>query len=103
MKRRRCENCVIGVLTGDGSGQLMTFPSLLKHIERQQELNEMLSAEKTKVITDGMLRKPVQVFSVEDYLEGRKQTDMFRFSCCPICGHTLNFRDMFDKYIDNLV
>ena len=103
MKRRRCENCVIGVLTGDGSGRLMTFPALLKHIERQQELNRMLSSEKIKVVTDGMLRKPVQVFSVEDYMEGQKHTDLLRFSCCPICGHPLNFRDMFDKYIDNLV
>lgn len=103
MKRRPCENCVIGVITGDGSGKLMTFPSLLKHIERQQELNRLYTNNKAKVVLDGMVESPIDVYSLEDYMFGRKQTDMFRFSCCPICGHSLNFRDMFDKHINDLV
>lgn len=103
MKRRPCENCVIGVLTGDNSGRLMTFPSLLKHIERQRELNGMYTSNKAKVVLDGMVKSPIEVYSLEDYMEGRKHTDMFRFSCCPICGYPLDYKEMFDKHINGLV
>lgn len=96
--KRTCDNCVIGVLTGDGSGKLMTYPSLLKHIERQRELNDLYNSNKAKVLFDGMVDKPITLYSMEDYLGGSKRTDLFRFSCCPICGHPINYRELIDKY-----
>ena len=97
--KRRCDNCVIGVLTGDGSGKLMTYPSLLEHVKRQTELNNLYNSGKANVLSNGMLGRPVKVYSMEDYLSGNKRTGLFRFSCCPICGNQINYRELIDKHI----
>ena len=98
--KRRCTECVIGVLTEDGSGKLMTYPSLLKHIERQRELYNLYNSNKAKVLFEGALDKPITVYSMEDYLSGKKRTDLFRFSCCPICGNPINYRELVDINTD---
>ena len=95
---KRCSECVIGVLLCDGQTRLATVPTLLDHIKRRREIRELYTNNKAKVIFDGLVDAPT-AYTLSDYCTG-KHTDMFRFTCCPRCGNLINYREIFDKYID---
>ena len=95
---KRCSECIIGVLLCDGQTRLATVPILLDHIKRRREICELYTNNKAKVMFGDLVDAPI-AYTLSDYCTG-KNTDMFRFTCCPRCGQPINYREIFDKYID---
>lgn len=67
--------CVIGMLndyedTGLVTFELVTFDELKEHIKKETD------------------------FTVDDYCDKRKTTNLTRFECCPICGKKIDWNKM---------
>ena len=96
--KKRCVSCVIGLLNTDGQSRLVTVEALIKHIEHKRAIHDMYVNGKSSLVSGGNVYVP-KVYTLEDYCSGEQRTDMFRFTCCPICGQSINYRRIIDKYI----
>ena len=89
-----CE-CIIGILNVNGSQQLVTAPMLFDHINHRMALCNQ--ADKARVLSNGMVC--VHAYTINDYCDGAIHTDLFRFTCCPICGSEINWKSVVDMYM----
>lgn len=74
--------CIIGVLYNYEDTDIVTASELKLHIERQERLCD--------VYRNVGLSKP-KVWSLRDYADRRKITDLKRFSYCPECGKKIDW------------
>ena len=98
MNEHTCENCIIGVLSDGENQRIVNAPALVKHIERQRELRKLYNSAKATVVFGGLDDHDIKAYSLRDYCEGIKCTDLFRFTCCPVCGHGIDWKSILDKY-----
>jgi hypothetical protein len=75
-------DCLIGILYNYESTQTATVFGLKEHIKdgkRLQQYEKELGIE------------PSKVYSLSDYCDRRKSTDLFRFNYCPICAKKIEW------------
>lgn len=81
--------CVIGLLYKHSHGFLATLDDLKAHIADKIEFNEYLDSDPfTKNIE--CLRE--KVWTIKDYCDRRKSTDLTRFEYCPMCGKKIEWK-----------
>ena len=76
-------NCFIGLIHDYDNTRLVTLDELKEHIEHRAELQEFLLEHHLHSI---------KTFSLKDYCDGRKTTDLTRFKFCPLCGRKIIYK-----------
>ena len=82
-----CTSCVIGLYYGVCSQNLVDLPDLEYHISEDKEFNEWCRSHGYR----HMLHKE---FTLQDYADGRKRTNLTRFKHCPMCGKKINWKEI---------
>lgn len=67
----------------------MTLDELKNHIEDQKEFNRSLRADPA---FRNCLDLYVKVFTLKQYADRRRSTDLTRFSFCPDCGKRIDWK-----------
>ena len=75
-------DCFIGELIDYDNTSLVSLLLLKQHIENQKSLQQY---EKDLGI------EPCKVYSLHDYCDRRKSTDLYRFIYCPVCGEKIEW------------
>ena len=75
--------CVIGLMHDYEDINLVTVSELKEHIERQAELREYYRAVG--------LHEP-KVWTLMDYTDKRKTTNLIHFDFCPECGKKIDWK-----------
>lgn len=78
----KCE-CVIGVLWNYENTKLATLEELKKHIKDEQNKRKYSSH---------FVVYHNEVYSLADYCDKRKSTDLTRFNYCPLCGKKIDWK-----------
>jgi rRNA maturation endonuclease Nob1 len=81
--------CYIGLLHKDYfHSELTTLNELKEHIEENKRINKM------RIEFYSMYdKKPrIVLYTLKDYADRRKSTDMSRFEFCPYCGKKINWK-----------
>ena len=73
--------CFIGMLHKFGDSDLTTVSELKKHIEEKKMHNKNLSEFGIEI----------KVWSMKDYTDKRKRTDLTRYEYCPECGKKIDW------------
>ena len=84
-----CE--VIGLLHYYEGSKLCTLADLKEHIKDTEEYKKFLDSDPDW----GKLQ--VKTFTLKDYCDRRKHTDLTRFNYCPVCGKEINWKQMGGK------
>ena len=79
---------VIGEIIDYESTRLVTLSSLRAHIDAEHELRA--AARRDGLIS--LLERWPRVYTLADYCDGRRNTDLHRFNFCPECGQKINWR-----------
>lgn len=79
--------CIIGVLYNYEDTDIVTASGLKMHIDWQEKRQEKLCEFYRNV----GLSKP-RVWSLRDYADRRKTTNLNRFSYCPECGKAIDWK-----------
>lgn len=77
--------CVIGLLGGYEDMGLVTVSDLKEHIERQVGIS--------KFYRKVGLKEP-KVWTLRDYADKRKSTNLTRFDYCPECGKKIDWKEI---------
>ena len=78
--------CVIGLLHGSSSSELVTIVELEEHIFDTAAFNAMLPKRCS------WMRRPE--WSLADYADRRKSTNLARFHNCPECGQKIDWKSI---------
>lgn len=85
MKEHRC---IIGLLHTVDYDELVTLSGLREHIKNTVEFNETISQFPQYDIFN--LHR--NMFSLKDYADKRKSTDLTPFDFCPYCGKPIDWK-----------
>lgn len=80
--------CVIGLLHDYDSTNLVSLDGLKEHIQSNRQQNEWI--DKDPVLKDCEELKS-KIYSLKDYADKRKATDLTRFDFCPECGQKIGW------------
>lgn len=80
---------VIGEIIGYEDTRLVTLKDLQTHIQHRHDLAELFTSE--KAVTMGVSRT-IRVYTLSDYCDGRRVTDLRRFNFCPYCGQAIDWK-----------
>lgn len=72
----------------------MTLDELKNHIEDQKEYNRSLRDDPTLC---SCLSLYVKVFTLKQYADRRRSTDLTRFSFCPDCGKRIDWKSIAEE------
>lgn len=85
---KSCE-CIIGLRHDYDNTELVNLGELKEHIKTQKQFKENhKDSELWRAITDDFR----DVYSLEDYCDRRKNTDLTRFEFCPFCGQKIDWK-----------
>lgn len=79
--------CVIGFIYDYDNIQLITLSELKKHIQEKEEHNEWID---DTFVDLGWTR--TKIWTLKEYADKRRNTDLERFEFCPICGKKIDWQ-----------
>lgn len=77
--------CIIGMYYDYENTELVTVNELLEKIESEHRLYDYVRSL-------GIKRKPP--YTLEDYCDRRKSTNLTRFEFCPYCGKKIGWKEI---------
>lgn len=80
--------CIIGLLYGIEDSRLITLLGLMNHIEDNLDFNKFLDSN--PIYKNSIVYK--KVYTLEDYGDKRKSTNLRRFDYCPECGRAIDWK-----------
>ena len=101
MKTPTSHECFVGVINDYENTEMVTLNELKRHIRDTSELIESL--KKDKLFRDTIIN--CRAWTLIDYCDKRKSTDLTRFEHCPMCGKKIDWkaiRTMGTKGTENL-
>ena len=78
-------NCLIGILNDYDNTRAVAEMALKEHIKDRKRLQQY---EKDLGI------EPCKVYSLADYCDRRKSTDLLRFNYCPVCSKKIEWGEI---------
>lgn len=75
---------IVGLFGSQLGGELVTIPGIKEHIDQQLRFAALWNSDNVLGVT-----RTFRVFSLADYCDTGKQTDLQRFNYCPICGYEI--------------
>lgn len=83
---QNCE-CYIGMRHDYENTDLVTLAELKEHIESEKRFAE---SHKDSEWWQSLCSK----YTLDDYCDKRKSTDLTRFNYCPVCGKKIDWKEM---------
>lgn len=80
--------CIIGQLSKYDHYDLATVADIKEHIEERKELNRIIERE---AVVYSRFKKFFE-WTLKDYADGRKSTNLNRFNYCPECGKKIDWK-----------
>ena len=80
--------CIIGLLHHSDYSELITLQKLKAHIKYSKEFNDYLRNDPPLQRADWLLLKE---WTLKDYADKRKSTDLRQFDFCPVCGKAIDW------------
>ena len=77
--------CIVGMLNDYENTDIVTLAELKEHIETEKRLAE---AHKDSEWWQSVFGK----YTLDDYCDKRKSTDLTRFEYCPLCGKKIDWQ-----------
>lgn len=84
--------CIIGEIIDYDDTRLVTLSSLKEHIKQQIAMAELLNDKKVSFLLSPVYGRTFPAYSLADYCDGRRNTDLHRFKFCPECGLKINWK-----------
>lgn len=81
--------CIIGLISCYADGDLVTLDDLKKHIDGKIEFNAFLESDPIYRVRPDLR---ATVYTLKDYADRRKNTDLTRFTYCPDCGKRIDWK-----------
>ena len=81
-------SCIIGLLNHYEDREMVTADNLKERIKENIEHNEWLSKDPVFKDCKELYSK---IWSMKDYADKRKNTDLTRFDFCPKCGKKIDW------------
>ena len=78
-----CE-CIIGLYYNSEDANLVTLKELKEKIKENKQYNEYIARNYSE-----LSHVKLPEYSLRDYFDGRKSTNLTRFKHCPMCGRPL--------------
>ena len=79
----KCE-CVVGIID-DYKLRIVTVEKLKEYIHAEKSFGRMC---KNSELRQSLFNK----YSLDDYCDKRKSTDLIRFNYCPLCGKKIDWK-----------
>lgn len=76
---------IIGLLNDYENTELITLNGLKKHINQMYHFVLWVKGNKYNDL------RQREAYTLKDYCDGRKSTDLTRFEYCPICGEKIDW------------
>lgn len=86
MKKNETHECIIGFLRYMEDSELCTLSQLRAHMEERADFNRNLASGKTFCNCKSLYFRE---YTLDDYCDKRKSTNLRQFDYCPICGKKL--------------
>ena len=80
--------CFVGIINDYDNTEMVTLNELKHHIQNASELVEAI--KKDPLFKDHVFG--VRAWSLADYCDKRKTTDLSRFEYCPACGKKIDWK-----------
>lgn len=87
-------DCYIGVLHRYDYSSLVTLDELKQHIAEQRDYNRSLRADPALRDAKDLYAKE---FTLRQYADRRRSTDLTRFSYCPDCGKKIDWKSISEE------
>ena len=84
-------DCIIGLINHYDSSELATIEDLREYIEDSKYYNEVLVPLYAQSDPQRFMRK---IWTLADYGDWRKSTNLTRFRYCPNCGKNINWGEI---------
>lgn len=85
---------IIGEVLDYDDTRLVTLSSLKEHIKQSIAMAELMNGPKVSFLLDPLYGRKYNVYSLADYCDGRRSTDLRRFNFCPVCGEKIDWKAM---------
>ena len=82
--------CFVGIINDYDNTEMVTLNRLKHHI---QDTSELIKALKKDVLFKDSLYG-VRAWTLADYCDKRKSTDLTRFEYCPACGKKIDWKSI---------
>lgn len=82
--------CYIGQWLNYEDTELITFEDLLTKIQEYNETYEYALNNHGQDFVNGLMKKK----NIEDYFDGRKNTNLIKFNYCPYCEKKINWKEL---------
>ena len=79
--------CEIGLLHLEDYGRIITLSDLREHIEERKKFNQ-------SCVNWGMPWLSHKEWTLRDYADKRKSTNLTQFDFCPKCGKKINWEEI---------
>lgn len=98
MAKEQCEHILGLIYKNDEASRLVTFEDLKRHIEQKTELKALF--EEYHPQYEGFIRS-IKLYSIADYADKRRSTDLHRFDFCPKCGKKIGWKELKKEAIQD--
>ena len=89
MREGVTHECVLGEIIGYEETRLVTLKALKAHIASKIEHAELIEDMKRE---HPSFSANCRVYTLSDYCDGRRSTDLIRFKFCPGCGREIDWK-----------
>ena len=79
-------NHIIGLLNRYEFDELVTLGELKCHIEENKDFFDACNKQELYHLIEGR-----KLYTMDDYCDMRKSTDLMRFKFCPLCGEKIRW------------
>jgi hypothetical protein len=86
--------CLIGSFNDFGYHELITFSALKEHIKNTKDFNDRLRSDPFMTDVERLCHKE---WTLKDYADKRKSTNLYRFNFCPVCGKAIDLKTLIKE------
>ena len=83
---------IIGEIIDYDATRLVTLTMLKEHIQQNIAMADLMNGPKVSFLLDPLFGRKYSVYSLADYCDGRRNTDLRRFTYCPECGQKIDWK-----------
>ena len=81
--------CIIGLVHHSDYSELVTLQILKAHIKSNKEFNDYIKNDPPLQRASWLLKNE---WTLKDYADKRKSTDLYQFDFCPVCGRAIDWK-----------